>query len=50
MSSGEVFVFGGYDGRTYLNDLHVWRPLDPQTNKTGDWAKLDHKGTIPEIR
>ncbi len=47
---GEVFTFGGYDGRFYLNDLHKWTLLDHETNQLGSWKKLDQQGIVPEVR
>eukprot|EP00299_Pterocystis_sp_00344_P012422 c5961_g1_i1.p1 GENE.c5961_g1_i1~~c5961_g1_i1.p1 ORF type:complete len:1378 (-),score=299.66 c5961_g1_i1:162-3947(-) len=46
----DVFVFGGFDGRAYLNDLHKWTVFDSNKNETGVWKKLEQRGVVPEVR
>ncbi len=43
-SSGQVLLFGGFDGRSDLNDLWAY---DPSRNT---WTKLQPSGPLPEAR
>lgn len=46
---GEVYTFGGFDGKFYLNDLHKWTIHDPVLN-ISSWSKLQQTGAIPDVR
>eukprot|EP00920_Eleutheroschizon_duboscqi_P000031 GHVT01000087.1.p1 GENE.GHVT01000087.1~~GHVT01000087.1.p1 ORF type:complete len:162 (+),score=8.15 GHVT01000087.1:218-703(+) len=41
---GEFFIFGGYDGSSWLNDLHEY------SFATKLWKKTNHQGQIPSGR